>query len=498
MIDPIVTTLQAISNAKTILDLVVGVSRYVRGKSKDEDSGGMRRGVLSYAERQEALEATFSEWEHVAAVVAPAIGREVGRLHSMALPDRAEALARLAGEYAAVEIDAPTDKLDQVLLRHTAFARRPDGKLELRFGQSERTKSLLGESIDVARDDLSSTARRGPGGVSRTGGDMQLPVFKVTMLGDSGVGKTVFMSSMYAKLRDGENGISIRALSNEVDRELDIYVTSLFTYSTWPPGSEGKIKTYDFELLLRGRPIARIDWVDYRGGVLTDSGQDQSRKEEVASLVKRLQESHSILWMVDLSRLAGKPIHTMAARLITRVQRMAQLTRQAAAGENCLRSVLFVRTKSDEVLSGDAEPDWDLACDQLLDHIGRNNYGDIGCAAAIPVSSSGRVNAADKQVMGDDPTNVEWPLILALAFMLKVDLNRLDGTAEDAYQAVTESRHGRLVQFIKDTIGMGMSDDQIRAMHDLETVAKQVIGMREIIGELLKHRPSSIRMFQGM
>lgn len=202
--------------------------------------------------------------------------------------------------------------------------------------------------------------------------------------------------------------------------------------------------------------------------------------------------------MVDLSRLAGKPIHTMAARLITRVQRMAQLTRQATASQNCLRSVLFVRTKSDEVRGGDGEPDWDMACDQLLDHIGRNNYGDIGCTAAIPVSSSGRVEAADKQVLGDDPTNVEWPLILALAFMLRVDLNRLDGAADHAYQTVAEARHGKLMQFIKDTIGMGMNDEQIRAMQDLETVARQVIGMREIIGELLKHRPSSIKMFQSL
>jgi hypothetical protein len=284
MIDPIVTTLQTISNAKSILDLVVSVSRYVKGRSKAEDSGGMQRGVLSYAERRDALEATFSEWEHVAVVVAPAIGREVGRLRSMSLPDRAEALARLAREYAAVEIGAPPDKLEQVLLKHTAFARRPGGRLELRLGQSERTKYLRGESIDVSRDDLPSTACRGREGLGQTGGDMQLPVFKVTMLGDSGVGKTVFMSSMYAKLRDGENGITIRAISNEVDKELDDYVTSLFTFNTWPPGSEGKIKTYDFELLLWGRPIARIDWVDYRGGVLTDSALDQSKKEEVTAL----------------------------------------------------------------------------------------------------------------------------------------------------------------------------------------------------------------------
>lgn len=488
MIEPILTTLQILSNSKSVLDLVSTVSRYVRGRSTGEGSGELRRGVISYGEKQQALEATLREWEHVAALIEPAIGMEFKKYAATSLSDRAEALAKLAREYSSAKLSSPTQELDEILLRHTAVVRWPDGTLQLRLGQSDQTRSLRGEAIDILKGGISHTLRQP---FNTHGGKMDLPVFKVTMLGQSGSGKTVFMSSMYAKLREGENDIAIRAIKNDVDLELDRTMASIYEFSTWPPGNEGKPKNYDFVLLLRGKPIAQIDWVDYRGGVVKESDS----KDEGAEFIKRLQESHSIIWMVDMSRLGNKPFNTMAARLLTGVPRMAQLCRQALAGKHDLRSILFVRTKSDEVRGDSGEPDFDAACRQLLLHLGPENFKDIPSAAAVPVSSVGRISA-EKVVMGEDPTNVEWPLILALAFILKIDLLKLDQATHAAHEALMEAKPHWSLQFLKDAVGWGMNEQETHATEELDQVARRLIGMREIIGELLRHRPSSIRMFK--
>jgi hypothetical protein len=317
---------------------------------------------------------------------------------------------------------------------------------------------------------------------------MQLPIFRITMLGDSGVGKTVFMSSMYARLREARFGIGIRALRNDVDLELDQTMRELYGGNQWPPGTDVNEKRYEFELRLGENPIAIIDWVDYRGGLLLESDTNEGG----TTLVKMLQESHCVIWMVDMSQV-GTVRNSTRARLLTGVGRMAQLSRQAIEGTHNLRSVLIVRTKSDEVLGDNGKPDLNRACEQLIEHLGAFNFNDMPCSAAIPVSSVGRVGD-DKKPMGDDPYNVEWPLILALAFLLETELRKLNQAADLALRELEEAKPARLLGFFKETFKLGPGERETRANQQLDRLSKHVLGMTEVIRELLRNRPQSVRI----
>jgi hypothetical protein len=490
MIEPVLTALQALSNAKSLFDLVLAVSRYIKRKSTDADPSEMRLAASSQAERQRALEATFNEWGHIAVMVEPDIEQEIEQYASASLRERAEVLAELAKKYAAVDTSSPHTGLDHILLRHTSVVATPEGKLQMRLGQSEQTRYLQGEVIDIPGDSTTFVSHQMRESGELNGGKMQLPVFKVTMLGDSGVGKTVFMSSMYAKLREGHGGIAIRAISDDIDLELDQNMRALYAQKKWPPGTDVNEKNYEFELLLRKNPIAQIDWVDYRGGALLES----TTKEGGITLIKRLQESHSIIWMVDMSQLVGCSINSTPARLMTGVGRMAQLCRQAIRGKNNLQSILFIRTKADEVLDDKGSPDMGKACEQLIEHLGPDNFSDIPCSAAVAVSSVGRVSS-DKRPVGDNPYNVEWPLILSLAILLEMRLRNLDKAADSAYQDVAKKRPGKVVGFFKELLELPPNAGELKAMQNLDNLSQQVLGMSEVIGELVKNCPRSIRMF---
>lgn len=486
MVD-IIYALSTVANVKSALELTVSVARYVLRKTRTEDANELKPGFLSYADKRQALELTYKEWEHVALTLEPAIKAQLRSYSTRDLSERAELLAKLAKAHAEREHYSRLDNLEQIHLRHSAFTITPEGKFELRLGLSDQTKSLSGESLDFPHASL-PTHRKS---LNPTGGNMPLPKFKVTMLGASGAGKTVFMSSMYTRMRENNYDIAIRAVSNDVDLELGGYMENIFEYNNWPPGTDVNEKTYEFELLLRGQPIARIDWVDYRGGALTEAEDSPGGKV----LIERLRDSHSVIWMIDMSRLQKDSLASMKARLATKVGRMANLCRNATAERCHLRSILFVRTKSDEVKNGGGVPDWDLAGEELLLHLGSaRRFDNIPFSAAIPVSSVGRLDAS-KNVHGDDPQNVEWPLILSLAFMMEADLEKLELAAVDAQFTYKQQLPGQTMQLFKEVFRLGPSDAEVQAYRAFSDISRQVMGMREVITSLLQHTPKSIKFF---
>lgn len=245
------------------------------------------------------------------------------------------------------------------------------------------------------------------------------PTFKVTMLGYTGVGKTVFMAAMYAKLREGYDGLSLTAIDNKVDLELGKYIEDLLINGHWPLCTEGDEKQYLFELSVDGKAIANIDWIDYRGGTLEAAPESPPSE----ALARRLSESDAVLWLVDMTALdPHDALNTMVARLKTKVGRMKALCQQSNRGANRSRAWVFVRTKSDKVESNGDGPDWRLAVEQLKEHLGPASdvaYDAHGpCLAFVSVSSVGRIADSDK-VTGVEPFNVQWPLLLSMYLLFR-------------------------------------------------------------------------------
>jgi hypothetical protein len=493
MFETIFTVLSAILDTKTALELTARVAGYISRKSKAARSRHAASGLT--ADELQALEATYREWEHIAVSLRPAIETVMQRHFTQNLAERAQLLANLTNSYAREEHHEGHRELENLKLYHTAFARTQDGSFRLKFGYSAQTKCLSGEALDLSPADAyaalfaDSVAERQKAHIF-SGGQMSLPVFKVTMLGSSGAGKTVFMSSMYSQMRFGETGIAIRAMNNNVDLELGENMDNLYEYDKWPPTTDDDEKNYQFELLLRGTPIACIDWVDYRGGSMHEPEESPGGQ----ALIKRLHDSHSIIWMVDMSKLGKTPLGSFPARQKARLGRMANLCRNAAQSKH-LRSILFVRTKSDEVQGSNGEPDWSRACTELSTLLGAMiEFDRIPFSAIIPVSSVGRVK--DKTLLGENPQNVEWPLILSLAFMMEGDLERLKKEIAFAEQQWKNIRPYETVRIIREILGRGMSDAERQALQQFSDISLQVIGMGEVIKELVKNKPNSIKVIR--
>jgi hypothetical protein len=482
MLDVVIAALEALANAKALLDLTTATSRYVTRKYSSLVTSDEQ-----YNESRRALEVTLEEWRHIAKTVEPQIDSEYRHFSKGTLPERAQALATLAKRYATATNGSADGNLDHIILRHSTVTFTPEGKLQVRFGRSAVTRPLRGDAIEIAEHSRPAIVSRLDVSKSSSGGRMQLPVFKITMLGGSGVGKTVFMSSMYARLRDAQHNIAIRAISNDVDLELDQNMRALYGQNKWPLGTEFDEKKYEFELLLRENPIALIDWVDYRGALLTAAGEEGG-----SSLIKRLQDSHCVIWMIDMTDVKGA-FNSMQARVMTNVGRMAHLSRQAIRGTHNLRSILFVRTKSDQVLGEGGKPNMDKACAQLIEHLGPDNFGDIPASAAIPVSSVGRI-VGEKRLLGDDPLNVEWPLILALAFLLETELRKLNRAADVAHREWAEARPGKLLGLFKEILNLGPDERESKATQQLDRLSQHLIGMNEVIKELVRKVPGSVRV----
>jgi len=247
------------------------------------------------------------------------------------------------------------------------------------------------------------------------------------------------------------------------------------------------LKSYEFELILQGESIARIDWVDYRGGAVYDK-EDQP---EGKALNERLKESHSIIWMIDMSRVRQRTLDGTIAKLQTGILRLHNLCLNAAAGTNHLRSVIFVRTKSDLVQNDQGQPEWSRACAELVTHLGPTlDFHNVPFCAALPVSSVGRVNE-EKKVVGDEPYNVEWPLILSLAFMLEADLERLRHDAVGAGKNVLQVQPRGITQLLRDIVRLGISKEEQDALREYSSISREIIKKQGAIGNLLKETPTN-------
>jgi GTPase SAR1 family protein len=355
-----------------------------------------------------ALDITLDEWIQIARALDAS-------LPNPSRANRAQYAFEQAQRYSSLRIENPLSIPARIT--HSAIRLAEDGYAVLWLGQSPLTRPLRGKSavLDIRFPHVKSSLVR----------PLPLPTFNITMLGKSGAGKTVYMSAMYARLVDGVRDIAIRAIDPSIDLELRDIVKSCLLDGTWPAGNIGEQKVYNFELLVHGTPVAAVNWIDYRGGDILDLESEATR-----AIRARIRESHAVMWMIDMTTIKGKSFTNMAARLQTDIGRYAALCHENTTPDP--KAWIFVRTKSDTVRDSTGKVDLALAAKQLKMHLGdtaRNVVytGAYSRGIIIPVSSSGPVRTVENQQIpeGDDPLNVHWPFLIALASLLEGELQRL-------------------------------------------------------------------------
>ena len=117
------------------------------------------------------------------------------------------------------------------------------------------------------------------------------------MLGDSDVGKTTYIASMYQAMQGSTRGFTLRA-AQESDHWRLTSRASEILHGRFPPGSD-RAAEYPMMLRYAGRDIFPVTWHDHRGGALNE----RSSSFQTARLLHRLETADGFLIFGDASRL---------------------------------------------------------------------------------------------------------------------------------------------------------------------------------------------------
>lgn len=137
---------------------------------------------------------------------------------------------------------------------------------------------------------------------------------KVTMVGISGSGKTAYMSSLYETLGDaGQNDAGFYIAPRTV-QQLDKAILSIGDFSRfslaekfkWPDGTQ-QTTIWPFTVYYNSKPVTYFDWIDYRGGILTEitdavdtnDMSSDAMKSEIADLASHIELSNAVLLVAD-------------------------------------------------------------------------------------------------------------------------------------------------------------------------------------------------------
>jgi GTPase SAR1 family protein len=136
---------------------------------------------------------------------------------------------------------------------------------------------------------------------------------KVTMVGISGSGKTAYMSSLYEALGDGGQNDSGFYIAPRSMQQFDQAILSVGDFSRfsltdkfkWPDGTQ-QTTVWPFTVYHSSKPVTYFDWIDYRGGILTEitdavdsNNISESMRGEVTELASHIELSNAVILVVD-------------------------------------------------------------------------------------------------------------------------------------------------------------------------------------------------------
>ena len=266
---------------------------------------------------------------------------------------------------------------------------------------------------------------------------------EIQMLGPSGAGKTVFMSSLYSRLRlrrpentfylrtDIETSLGLNAIYNKVVVPTGAWPVGTQVSRNWDFGVAVPTATDDLEPL-------RVRYTDYAGGILTESVM--AAKVENGQVLQKLRSAHGLLVLLD-GVAVGELARGEAAGFAYFARDLAT-SFEIAQQSNC--PVHFVVTKWDLL-----EPEFSLgAVRNAL--FGNDDFAALVTAKAstsrapirlIPVSSVGsgfarRLPSGEMQKTGAParPLNVEIPLVAVLPDFMQFAHEQLSRSEADLDQ----------------------------------------------------------------
>ncbi|KKM44820.1 hypothetical protein LCGC14_1561500, partial [marine sediment metagenome] len=122
---------------------------------------------------------------------------------------------------------------------------------------------------------------------------------RIVILGRRAAGKTIYLSTLYAKLWRSLDGMTMSALSGVTHRNAMRIVAEL-TKGVWPPATQENARMA-FDIKYHGRQRLMVS-MDYSGEVFKQAFvEDGSQSREVKDLFEHLDRAAAVLLLVDPS-----------------------------------------------------------------------------------------------------------------------------------------------------------------------------------------------------
>ena len=307
---------------------------------------------------------------------------------------------------------------------------------------------------------------------------------RITMLGTIGAGKTCFLVGMYADMSGGRRGFTF---STNPDDDLDLSDkwSRLIEAGPdrWPPQTSTQPRSYTFGFNYGFRRIMEFDWIDYRGGALSEG----STEADVQELKRYLKQSSCVMLCVSGEHLQ-EPKNAAVVRARTGIGRMnsflTELREELGRQKKELPAVIIVVTKSDYCSSRPREK----IEEQIRDLFNPLFAPDVGWLVSIGSVSLGKGLAADTEKGEIAPDDIHLPLIFSIYCALYKELeqqqSKLDENMEKREEMEDEWgrfkrwwRSEEIERIFKETEGDGQKLASLQK--DLQLLVRELTELTE-------------------
>ncbi len=295
----------------------------------------------------------------------------------------------------------------------------------------------------------------------------------ITMLGGPGMGKTCFLVGMYAIMREGQGGFTF-STDLDTDLKLDGYWNQLIegNEKRWPQANNSTPIPYSFLFNYGFRKIIGFDWLDYRGGALSDS----SKEADVQELIGRMCRSSCVLLCVSGRHLvqAGHDAKARAEARIPRINAFLQQLRESVerSGQR-LPAVVIVVTKYDYCA--------DRPTSELIAQV-RNLFSPLFAPGAGWLTTICPVTLGEELATNPDsgtiePQNIHLPVTFAAYNIIQQEAEGLEAELRSRQQKL-DSRRSKIgtAQGKVNTLGSNM----LKRWWNSDEIAQNEAEIREL------------------
>lgn len=297
---------------------------------------------------------------------------------------------------------------------------------------------------------------------------------KVVMLGNTAVGKTTYMSSLYGIMSQGIEDFSLRT-ANQVDNDYLSNIARNVANGKYPISTAAR-SNYNFWLKYQDTDVFEFDWADYRGSAIREEISNNS-SGDVKSLIQSICEADGIMILCDCGLLEAG-----SAKVKSEIRRMTVLITQSLQKIDHPISIAIALTKSDTISSFSAKHLQPF--ESLIEIISANEYA-IG--GFIPISC------------GHQFLNVPMPLLFALHTTVTwraVIAQKLVEYHYQNYQTHLDNSQGLggFLRYIGDQWNGQMTDEEkakveleqaIEMYNFFEFIKSPVLALNEYLNQIL-------------